>query len=122
MAWPSTLPGFSIVGYGVNPIDPTIRSKMEGNNTKARRTTKVRTDKISVVWDFTDEEFYTFRLWFDDAAGANGGASWFSIEAKTGSSASGFPTVTAIFDEVWTATAKSRGYWSVSAVLEVRYA
>lgn len=122
MAWPPTLPGISIEGYGVNPIDPAIRSQMEGSNTKARRITKVRSDKVPVTWEMTDAQFYTFRLWFDDPAGANGGTSWFTIDAKTGNTASGMETVTAIFDEVWKATLVSPGNWSVSAVLEVRYA
>lgn len=123
MAWPSTLPKISVDRYGIDPNDPAIRNKMEGGNTKSRRTTKVRCDKLSVKWVMTDAQLYTFRSWFDDPAGANGGTAWFTIDAKTGNTTGGsMETVTATFDEMWKLAWISRGFWSVSAVLEVRYA
>jgi hypothetical protein len=75
-----------------------------------------------VTWDFTLQEFYTFRAWYESDAGARYGASWFTISLQTGLDSTG----TALTSE----TARFVGQWSakpydnlnilVSGTLEVR--
>lgn len=119
--WPSTLPAPSAGGYAVNPVDPVIRTEMEGGNVRTRRRTTARLDKVQATWKFTDAEMDTFRAWFDLSTGANGGADWFTISLPTGDG--GFSSVSARFGGVFSAKMLSAHLrWEVSAVLEVRYA
>ena len=120
--WPSTLPAPRVSGYGVNPVDMTIRTEMESGSTRARRRSVARKDNVPLAWLFTAEQFATFRDWYDDADGADGGAGWFSIDLYVGDAA-GKITVTARFAEVWqSAPVGSAKLWAVTAKLEIRYA
>lgn len=122
--WPITLPQLPLLsGYKMAPIDPVIRTEMEGSNTRSRRRATARNDKVSVTWKMNGQQYYIFRLWYDDVTGANGGASWFYIPLKTGSDSTGAPqTVEAIFASMWTADYGGPNEWTISATLEVRYA
>lgn len=118
-AYPSTLPAPLSESYQINPIDQVIRTEMDGGYTRARRRTTARVDKISVSFVYTSSQMDSFRDWFEDSTGADGGASWFDITLKTGDGAS--LTVEGRFFGIWQAVYKG-GYWQVTATLEVRYA
>lgn len=121
--WPTTLPPPVFNGYQLAQIDPAIRTTMEGGNVRARRRTTARTDRITCVVVLTDSEFYTFRAWFDDAGGANGGASWFDVSLQVGGiNSSALQTVEATFAAVWSASHPLYNQWEVTMPLEVRYA
>lgn len=116
--WPTTLPPPSVSGYGLQPVDPTVRTDMEFGATRARRRSHARADRVTVSWLFTDSEMQTFRQWFDDDAGAAGGAAWFNIDLPTGNG--GITTVEARFAQVFEGELKKGLHWIVRATLEVR--
>jgi len=116
--WPSSLPAPRIVGYGVNPFDPAVRTEMEAGNSKARRRTFSRKDKVPVVWNMTDAQYAIFRTWFDATDGADGGAGWFSVSLLLGGG--GMSSVEARFSGVYTAQYVPHLHWDVSATLEAR--
>lgn len=120
--WPIALPDPKISGYGLNPVDPIIRTDMEGGNVRTRRRSTARLDKVSVLWSLSDAEFALFRGWYDDAvSGINGGSSWFTCSLAVGTS--GTSVVEARFTAIWQAKPMpGLQYWDVTATLEVRYA
>lgn len=117
-AFPATLPAPSYSGYGLDPVDPTIRTDMEAGNARARRRTKARNDRINVTWRFTDAQMAIFRTWFDDDAEAAGGAAWFTVALAVGNT--GIDAVEARFAGVWKSTLMPGLFWDVSATLEIR--
>lgn len=120
--WPASLPSPRIDGYSINPADQVIRTEMDAGNTRARRRTTSRKDIFPVAWVLDQTDMATFRAWFDDSStGANGGQAWFAMGLLTGDSASK-QTVTCRFSGPWKADYLGKGFWSVTAQLEVRYA
>lgn len=117
-AWPSTLPPPLASGYGINPVDPTIRTDMEVGAARVRRRTAARNDKVSVSWVMTDAQFAIFRVWYDDAAEAAGGAAWFSASLAVGTG--GIVPLEARFSGAWKSAHLGALRWSVTAELEVR--
>ncbi|WP_028319348.1 hypothetical protein [Desulfobulbus elongatus] len=120
--WPSILPAPRMSGYRLAPIDPAIRTQMEGANTRVRRRSRVRTDRVTCTLRLTDDQLFYFRQFFDDPTGANGGAAWFGIDLITGSDLAGIVTVEAVFASMWEAEYAGHNKWLVTMPLEVRYA
>ena len=118
--WPATLPSPMVNGYKVTPVDTVIRTDMEGGNTKTRRRSNARNDKLAFQMAFTDAEMAIFRAWFDSSTGANGGASWFTISLRTGDG--GRLSVEARYSGVWSEGSFDGRNWIVPMALEVRYA
>ena len=116
--WPTTLPPPNVSGYGVNPIDPAVRTDMETGAARSRRRTAARNDQVAATWIFTDAQMAIFRAWFDDPANAAGGAAWFTVNLALGTS--GRVSVSARFVGVWQSTALDGLHWSVTAKLEIR--
>lgn len=117
--WPTTLPGPISEGYGISPVDPVVRTDMEVGAPRARRRSHARNDRVEVTWFFSEDEFQTFRDWFDDgAAGAAAGAAWFYVDLKIGGG--GMETVEARFSGIWKAGYVPSDHWRVTATLEVR--
>ena len=117
--WPSTLPKPRTSGYQLSPVDPALRSDMEVGAARVRRRTAARNDQVSVAWFFTDAQLATFRTWYDDAAGAAGGASWFDgLSLAIGNT--GVTAQSARFVGIWKADQVDKLQWSVSAKLELR--
>jgi len=120
-AWPTTLPDPLASGYALKPVDMSIRTDMEMGAARTRRRTLVRNDKLSVGWSMTEAQLAAFRTWFEDAAQAAGGASWFSVTLNIGTG--GQVAVEARFVGPWQAskTVDHGGLrWQVTAELEVR--
>ena len=116
--WPVTLPSPEKSGYQIAPVDQTIRTEMETGAPRVRRRSAARNDVVNVVWKMSDAQMAIFRTWFDSAADAAGGASWFNIDLAVG--ATGIDTVEARFSGPWTADALPGLNWHVSAKLEIR--
>lgn len=119
-AYPSTLPGPLNSGYQLNPVNQVIRTEMESGYTRARRRTTARVDRFPLAFIYTQSQMATFRDWFDDPTGADGGAAWFDIDLDTGDN--GEITVEGRFAGIWQASRISTEFWKVTATIEVRYA
>lgn len=119
--WPATLPAPTVSGYDIDPVDQTIRTDMEVGSARTRRRTRMRLDMINVVWRLTDAQMAIFRAWFeDDAAGASGGAGWFTVSLATGDS--GLASRSARFNGAPKYNLLPGLRWQVTAKLEVRNA
>lgn len=118
-SYPSNLPRPLLSGYGVNPIDETIRTDMESGTARVRRRTKARNDKASVRFLFTDYELAVFRTWFDDAVnGADGGASWFTMALPLGNYGDTATTARIVGAPAFSLVDKN--LWQVTASIETR--
>ena len=91
---------------------------MESGQARARRHSRARADHLSLRWHFNDGEMAQFRSWFDDPAGADGGAAWFSLDLPLGDG--GIVTRQVRFSAPWRAQLTPGLRWVVSAALEVR--
>jgi hypothetical protein len=117
--WPSTLPAPTFDGYQLTPIDPVIRSEMEIGAPRSRRRTAALDDNIALTWKFTDAQMATFRTWFYDAAGAAGGAAWFTgLSLAVGTT--GVVALQCQFTGVFNATPISGLNWLMSAKVRTR--
>lgn len=116
-SWPTTLPPPS-TDYGLNPVDQAVRTEMDSGSSRTRRRTRARNDKVKVAWEMSDAQLKTFRDWFDDDAGAAGGAAWFNVNLLVGNS--GFTAVEAKFSGPFTTQYVPHMRWNVAAELEVR--
>lgn len=116
VGWPVGLPNPTVSGYGLNPVDQTIRTDMEVGSARVRRRSLARLDMIDVAWKFTDAQMAIFRDWFDTTAA--GGAAWFDINLATGDG--GVVLKSAKFNGIWKAGLLPGLNWSVTAKLEVR--
>lgn len=116
--WPTTLPAPSADGYALDPVDPGIRTEMEGGAARTRTRTKNRNDKISVGWIFTDAQMAIFRAWFENGAECAYGSAWFDLTVRVGTG--GAVSKPCRFAGIWKATALPGTQWQVSATLEVR--
>lgn len=118
-AWPGTLPPPRVANYALTPLPETVRTDMEVGSARVRRRTSARNDHLKVAWRFTDAEMATFRSWFDDAAaGAAGGAAWFTMSLPVGNG--GIATQEVRFIGSYEAALQPGLRWSVTAQLEVR--
>ena len=116
--WPTTLPAPLYSGYGLDPLDQTIRTDMEAGNKRTRRRTSARNDMLALNWRFTDAEMNIFRTWFDDATEADGGSAWFNTRLMIGTG--GSVNVEARFASALKATLQPGPIWDVQAQVEVR--
>lgn len=116
--WPATLPKPQAPGYSLNPVDQTVRTDMEFGAARARRRTSARNDKVSVEWVLTDAQMAIFRTWFENAAEAAGGASWFTTSLAIGTT--GIVSVEARFVGAFKSSGMPGLKWSVTAELEIR--
>lgn len=73
--WPDVLPTPSMPGFGLSPIDPVMRTDMEGGYKRVRRTSFARQDVVDMAWVFTDAEMAAFRAWWNDDAWSLAGDS-----------------------------------------------
>ncbi len=106
-------------GYGVDPVDPVVRTDMEAGAKRSRRRSKVRNDMINVTWSMSDQVFLQFRDWFDSDEGAGGGANWFVMPLAVGTG--GVQAVSAKFSTMWKSiVVYGTLRWKVTATLEVR--
>lgn len=118
-SWPSSLPNPLSAGYGLDPVDPVIRTDMEVGSPRSRRRTSARDDRIPVSWLMTDAQMATFRSWYEnDSTGIAGGAAWFSINLNLGTG--GIYNWEARFTSIYSAEFLCANRWRVSARLEVR--
>lgn len=118
-SWPITLPRPLVSGYGLNPVDQTIRTDMETGSARVRRRSAARLDMLDVGWKLTDAQMDIFRAWFEDGAtGAAGGAAWFAVDLALGDG--GILNEEARFNGAWKASLLPGMNWQVSARLEVR--
>jgi hypothetical protein len=116
--WPGTLPKPLADGYGLQPVDPTIRTDMDVGAPRVRRRTRARNDRIQLTWMLTSEQADIFRDWYDSDAGAAGGAAWFSVDLDIAQG--GIQTVEGRFADMWQGQYVAGGLWRVSATVEVR--
>ena len=84
--WPDTLPAAIEAGYGLRPVDQSIRTEMEVGQRRLRRITTARRDRVQLAWRMTDTEFEAFRAWHGDEVRSLAGASdslagWSTTEA-----------------------------------------
>lgn len=120
--YPTTLPAPFNDDYGVNfSSGQVVRTEMEAGNTRSRRRSSAVVDIVNCSVRLTLAQFHTFRAWFDDPGGADGGSGWFTISLLTGKTGSGKETVEAKFSGDPSAK-KMETIMSVSMQLEVRYA
>lgn len=73
--WPDVLPTPSMPGFGLSPIDPVMRTDMEGGYKRNRRTSFARQDVVDMAWVFSDTEMAAFRAWWNDEAWSLAGDS-----------------------------------------------
>lgn len=116
IGWPVGLPRPTVSGYGLNPVDQTIRTDMEVGSPRVRRRSLARLDMLDVAWKFTNAQMAVFREWFDTTAA--GGASWFDVELATGDGEIALHQ--ARFNGIWKSSLLPGLNWSVTAKLEVR--
>ncbi len=116
--WPGTLPAPQAAGYGLQPVDQSIRTDMEFGAMRSRRRSYARNDRLAVSWALSDAQMDIFRTWFENDAEAAGGSAWFSVSLRVGNT--GATTQEARFVSPYRAQMVGAGRWSVSADLEVR--
>jgi hypothetical protein len=116
--WPDTLPRPLADAYGIQPVDPVIRTDMDVGAPRVRRRSRARNDRLQVVWQFTPAQAATFRAWYDDDTGAAGGAAWFDVQLDIAEG--GLQSVEARFAEMWRGELQGKNQWRISATLEVR--
>ncbi len=119
--WPANLPNPLISEYGIEPVDPTIRTDMEKGAVRSRRRTAAKNDHFPAEWNMSNAQFVEFREWFDDPGGADGGAGWFQIDLLTGMDED-FVNVNARFFGIWQAVYVAHKRWHITAVLEILHA
>ena len=116
--WPTSLPKPLAGGYGINPVDQTVRTDMEAGAARQRRRTSARNDHIDVSWLLTDAMLTIFRTWFENPVEAAGGAAWFNTNLALGTG--GIVAVEARFIGPPKVIGPNSRKWVVSAKLEVR--
>lgn len=75
LRWPDTLPGASMPGFGLSPLDPNLRTDMEIGSQKVRRRTLYRIDRVSAAWIFKDTQMKAFRSFIEGLPVSIAGAS-----------------------------------------------
>ena len=113
--WPITLPRPLADDYGIQPVDPSIRTDMDVGAARVRRRTRARNDRVRVVWQLTPEQAAIFRAWFEDDAGAAGGSAWFDIQIDIAEG--GLQDVEARFADMWRGDLQGKNQWRISATL-----
>lgn len=64
--WPDVLPGAERPNYGLQPVDPSLRTDMEVGARRLRRLSFARQDMISVSWRFEDDQMAVYRAFYGD--------------------------------------------------------
>lgn len=114
--WPVTLPAPQVRGYGLNPVDPVIRTKMEGGpGRNRRRFTQAPTD-IPVSFKFTETQMAIFETFHKNEL--FDGAAWF--DGMPLINGQGVTLSTARFKTMWKGSSLGNKFWQVSATLEVK--
>ena len=73
--WPDKLPAPSTPGYGMQGVDPSLRTQMEVGAQRVRRRTFARLDRIKLQWMMTPFQYAAFSAWFYGAKVSIAGAS-----------------------------------------------
>lgn len=80
-------------GFGLSPVDPSIRTNMETGAQKVRRRTVYRLDRVSMQWVMYDTEMAAFRSWYEglpiSIAGDSDSLSTYTLAAMTLSTGGG---------------------------------
>ena len=63
--WPDPLPTPSAPGFGLSPVDQSIRTNMEIGAQRVRRRTTARFDRVMMDWIFNPYEMDAFRRWHE---------------------------------------------------------
>lgn len=116
--WPTTLPAPLVAGYGVEPVDQTVRTEMEVGTARVRRRTAAQIDHVQVSYNLSDAQMATFRTWF--YADLAGGSDSFSVSLWVGKTGATAATAKFIGTPKWSMDGNHR--WTVTGTLEVRYA
>jgi len=61
--WPDVLETPSFPGFGLSPVDQTVRGDMEVGLARTRQVTFAENDTFEMSWIFSDEEMGAFRAW-----------------------------------------------------------
>lgn len=117
-AYPSTLPALVAQDYGVQPFDPVVRTQMDVGSARSRRISQARADTVPCSVVYNDAQYKAFREWFDDPAGAAGGAAWFDFRLAVGEGGKTAKEVK--FKSIWRAQLVGPLVWRVSMELETR--
>ena len=114
--FPPSLPIAVQDGYTLEPVNPVIRTEMEGGPQRQRRRFTQASTFYNIKWIFTLDEFATFEKWHKEDI--YDGASWFNnLELLNGQ---GVTNQTARFIEMWKASPRSGKGMIVSAKIETR--
>lgn len=79
--FPDGLPCALREGYGLQPVQPFTRTKMQSGRARQRRTFTSVPVIAQVSWVMTEGQAMAFEAWFQDAI--NDGVDWFNCELKT---------------------------------------
>jgi hypothetical protein len=119
-AWPSTLPGFCVENYALDPAAATARTDMESGPARQRQRFTQTPTGVPVMAEFTLDELATFQAWFFYTL--HQGADWFDCRLLAGI---GVVTTSARFKidnngKPYAAKPQGNGQvWQVRAELEV---
>lgn len=80
--WPDKLPLPTFEGYGIEPMDATLRTEMEQGPARQRLIYTSIPERTPVRWRFTQWQFALFRSWYRYKG--KRGAEWFTITLLTG--------------------------------------
>lgn len=114
-AYPSTLPRPLSSGYSINPSSAVLRTEMEVGAARQRRITSQPPSRISLVWNFTQEEFAIFEAWWHYTV--QQGQAWFDMSLANGL---GYATQSCRFTGPYKADHLKGFNFRVDAEVEVR--
>ena len=114
MTYPAALPAPAAEGYGIEPIDPVIRTDMDAGPIRARRRYTNAPSRVSVTWVLTRQQFAVFEAWHKHTL--QDGAASFSCPMDNGQGVTTWSGVR--FAEMWKAQRLSPNSWRVQATLE----
>lgn len=75
--WPEGLPAGLLEGYGIQPVDPLQRVRLESGYTRVRRRYSATPDNVSVSWIFSSEQAQVFEAFFSEDLAD--GSRWFRM-------------------------------------------
>lgn len=120
--WPDVLPTPSAPGFGLSPVDQSIRTDLETGSPRVRRITRARNDLIETQFVMTDVEFVAFRAWWsDDAwslAGDSDSLSAWTLSGVTRTAGAAISPDLALVD-VLTETTATTGHYGQLALADV---
>lgn len=115
IAWPETLPLPTVEGYGIQPGDAILRTKMEAGPARQRRRFTQVPSRVSVRWIMRRDQFALFEAWYRWQA--KEGGAWFEIELLGGL---GLLTQEARFTRQFQAQLLGGTLWEIRSELEIR--